>query len=250
MLNLIGLGLSDESGLTLKALEILKNSDNVYLEGYTSKCNFKLEGLEGLIGKKITVLGRKDVEETPGDTLLKPGENSLIVLGDPLVATTHSDLFLRAKDSMIKTRVIHNASIYSAVAETGLQIYKFGRTTTIAYPEGSYFPKSPYDVVKENHMRGLHTLCLLDVKTDQDRYMSVSEAVELLLRMEYERMQNIIREDTPMVGVARIGADDAVIKYGSAKQLMNEKFGGPPHTLIVTGKLHEMEHEMLALYKV
>ncbi|MBU0762082.1 MAG: diphthine synthase, partial [Candidatus Altiarchaeota archaeon] len=121
------------------------------------------------------------------------------------------------------------------------QIYKFGRTTTIAYPEGSYFPKSPYDVVKENHMRGLHTLCLLDVKADEKRYMTVGEGTQLLLKMEYERMQNQIREDTQIVGVARLGSEDAVIAYGSLKKISNYVFGEPPHALIVPGKLHEME---------
>jgi diphthine synthase len=249
MLTLIGLGLNDEKDLTLRGLEAIKAADRVYLEGYTSYLNTPLKRLEDLVEKKINVLDRKEIEETPDETLLAEGEVSLIVLGDPLVATTHSDLMLRARAAGIKTRVIHNASIYSAVAETGLQIYKFGRTTTIAYPEGDYFPKSPYDVLKENKMRGLHTLCLLDVKSDVGRYMTVNEGISLLLRMESERIQSQYRESTPTVGIARLGADDAVIRYGTAGQLINEKFDGPPHTLIVPGKLHPMEEEMLEAYK-
>jgi len=36
MLYLIGLGLSDETDITVKGLEIVKNASRVYLEAYTS----------------------------------------------------------------------------------------------------------------------------------------------------------------------------------------------------------------------
>lgn len=36
MLHLIGLGLSDETDITVKGLEIVKKADRVYLEAYTS----------------------------------------------------------------------------------------------------------------------------------------------------------------------------------------------------------------------
>ena len=67
-----------------------------------------------------------------------------------MVATTHSDIILQAKKQGIKTKIIHSSSIFSAIAETGLQIYKFGKTTSIPYPEGKYMPTSPYKVVKDN----------------------------------------------------------------------------------------------------
>jgi len=249
MLNIIGLGLWDERDLTFRALDVLKASERVYLEGYTSYYNGDLQKLKDLIGKDVVVLGREDLEQTPEDTVLAGGEVSLLVMGDPLSATTHADLLMRAAEKGVKTRIIHNASVMTAVAETGLQLYKFGRTTTIAYPEGNYFPKSPYEVVKENKMRGLHTLCLLDVKSNEKRYMTINEGIELLLKMEEDRMQNQIKKTTPCIGVARLGGD-TVIKYGSAEQLMNEDFGGPPHTLIIPSKLHEMEEEFLKKHKV
>ena len=36
MLYLVGLGLADETDITVKGLEIVKQSDRVYLEAYTS----------------------------------------------------------------------------------------------------------------------------------------------------------------------------------------------------------------------
>jgi diphthine methyl ester synthase len=56
-----------------------------------------------------------------------------LVVGDAFCATTHSDLFLRAINLGIlfsyigiEVKVIHNASIVSAVGCTGLQVYRFG----------------------------------------------------------------------------------------------------------------------------
>jgi diphthine synthase len=249
MLNIIGLGLYDENDITLRGLEALKKSERVYLESYTSYFNGDLNRLGGLCGKEIIRLSRKDIEETPEETVLRPGDVSLLVLGDPLVATTHSDLVLRAENLGIKVRIIHSSSVYSAVGETGLQIYKLGKTISLAYPEGKHFPTSPYDGLKENRQRGLHTLCLLDVKADENRYMTVNEGIGLLYRMEESRMQNQFRADTLCVGVARLGGD-TVIKYGSAEQLLKEGFGGPPHVLIVPGKLHFMEEDMLKRFRV
>jgi len=248
-LHLIGLGLNDEKDMSLKALEALKASDRVYFESYTSRFNGSIENIEKLIGKKVTVVKRADVEERPQDSILKPGIVSLMVLGDPLVATTHSDLVLRAEKAGFKVRIIHSSSVYSAVAETGLQLYKFGKTTTIAYPEGKYFPMSPYDALAENLLRGLHTMCLLDVKAEEGRYMTVNEGLKLLKEMEESKKGGIIRDDTPCVGIARLGGD-STIRYGPIKKLISADFGGPPHVLIVPGKLHFLEEEMLNRFRV
>ena len=249
MLYLIGLGLHDEKGLSLRALEALKSSDRVYFESYTSFFNGSLDGIGRLCGKGIVSLKRADLEERPEENVLKPGDVSLLVMGDPLVATTHSDLILRAGKLGIGVKIIHSASVYSAIGETGLQLYMFGKTVTIAYPEGKYFPTSPYDGLRENAERGLHTMCLLDVKADEGRYMTVNEGIGLLLRMEDEKGQKRFTKDTMCVGVARLGGD-AVMKYGTAKKLLGEDFGGPPHVLIVPGKLHFVEEEMLGRFRV
>jgi diphthine synthase len=249
MLRLIGLGLHDEGDLSLKAVEAIRASDRVYLESYTSFFNGSLERLGEICGRPVVPLGRADLEERPQENVLAGGEVSLLVMGDPLVATTHSDLVLRADRLGIKVGVIHSSSVYSAVGETGLQPYSFGRTVTIAYPEGKYFPLSPYDGLADNKARGLHTLCLLDVKAEEGRYMSVNEGICLLLRMEGERRRGLFADDTLCVGAARLGGD-ATIRSGAAGRLMAEDFGGPPHVLIVPGKLHYVEEEMLGRFRV
>ncbi len=49
MLYLIGLGLADETDITVKGLEIVKNADRVYLEAYTSILLVPKEKLVSLI---------------------------------------------------------------------------------------------------------------------------------------------------------------------------------------------------------
>jgi diphthine synthase len=108
---------------------------------------------------------------------------------------------------------------------------------------------SPYDALAENLLRGLHTMCLLDVKAEEGRYMTVNEGLRLLKEMEESKKGGIIRDDTPCVGIARLGGDSTIL-YGPAKKLISAEFGGPPHVLIVPGKLHFLEGEMLNRFRL
>ena len=251
MLYFIGLGLHDELDISLKGLETLKRCDEVYAEFYTNPFCGDLKNLASLTGKEVKILKRGDIEERPEGNVLKKArtaEVALLVPGDPMIATTHLDLMLRAKKLGIGCRIIHASSIYSAVGETGLQIYKFGRTASIAYPWRDYFPASPYDALKENLERGLHTLFLLDVKAEEKKFMTVGEAISLLLEMEKQKKGGIFSEKTLCVGAARLGGDSR-IKAGKAGDLIKEDFGRPPHCIIVPGKLHFMEEEALATFR-
>ena len=52
MLYLIGLGLWDESDISLRAIDALKKCDEVYLETYTNKWLGSVRHLEEIIGKE------------------------------------------------------------------------------------------------------------------------------------------------------------------------------------------------------
>ena len=165
MLVLIGLGLWDEKDITLRGIEEAKSSDEVYLEPYTTIWKGDVKKLEQIVGKKICLLKRRDLEENV-EQILSRAEKlkiSILVGGDPLIATTHSSILLEARKRGIETKIVHNASIISAIAECGLQIYRFGKPVTIPLPEKVELPKSVYDTIRENLQRNLHTLCLLDV---------------------------------------------------------------------------------------
>ena len=252
MLTLIGLGLNDENDLTLNGIDAAKNSDKIFVEFYTSFWHGNKENLEKVIGKKIFELQRIDLEED-SEKFLQQAKNSniaLLVQGDPLVATAHEALITEAKKMGIETRIIHNASIFSAITETGLHIYKFGPTVTIPFPEkvNNKLSKSIYDTIAENKKRNLHTLCLLDVVAENKKYMNAHEAIEVLLKMEKEFKGKIIHKNSEAVVFESAGTDKSKISFGKISELITKKFENYPQVLILVGSLHFTEKEYLKTF--
>lgn len=249
VLYFIGLGLYDEKDITLKGLEAAKKCEKVFAEFYTSLlAGTTIEKVEELIGKPIRLMSREEVELHFEKIVLSEAKDkdvAFLTAGDPMVATTHSDLRIRAKKAGIESYVIHAPSIYSAVAITGLQIYKFGKSATVAYPEKNWFPTSHYDVIRENRDRGLHTLLFLDIKADQGRYMTANEAMEILLQVEEMKGQGVFTPETLVVVLARAGSLNPTLRAGYVKDMIEEDFGRQPHVLIVPGRLHIVEVEYL-----
>lgn len=250
-LTFVGLGLNDERGISLRGLEA-RQGDLVFAEFYTSLLpNLSLRGLEKLIGKQVVVLDRRDVEENSQQVILDQAMSKrtiLLVPGDPMIATTHIDLRLRAEKLGIPTKIVGAASIQTAAAAlTGLQSYKFGRTITIPFSSGA-IPESPYQFLKNNLQAGLHTLILLDLHAERDQYMTIPEGLEYLIDVERKRRENVLQENTLVVGIARAGADDMLIRAATADQLREIDFGLPPHCLIVPTNLHFIEMEALKVF--
>ncbi|MEM2916812.1 MAG: diphthine synthase [Candidatus Bathyarchaeia archaeon] len=246
----VGLGLYDERDISLRGLETIREANHVFVELYTSlMAGFSVERLEKLAGKRVSVVSRRVLEEENGKPILqkaKEGKTVLLVPGDPLIATTHIDLRIRAEKLGIKTHLVHGASIISAVVGlTGLQNYKFGRSITIPFTDNGKASLTPYYVVMENKSRGLHTLVFLDIKAEEKRYMTVKEGLETLLGVEALEKKGVINSKTLAVGVSRAGSENPVVKADYIKKLVDYDFGFPPHTLIFPGKLHFMEAEAL-----
>ncbi len=251
MLYMIGIGLGNEKDISVRALEIVKKCDFVYFEDYTSLLtDASINDLEKLYGKKIRVANRELVEK--GEEIINEAitkDVAFLVAGDVFSATTHSDLFLRAKQKKVEVEVIFNAGVFNAIGLTGLQLYKFGKITSIVFPAENYFPTSCYDVLKINLKNKMHTLMLLDIKKDENKFMTITQAINLLLEMENRIKGKVFSENTFIVGCARLGGKDFVIKAGLARDILGYDFGKPPHCLIVPGELHFMEEEMLRLWK-
>jgi len=243
----IGLGLYDEEDITLKGLREARSCDLLFAEFYTSALmGTNIDKLEKNIGKKIKILKREEVEK--GDVLFEEAKSrkvGFLVPGDPMQATTHIELRLRAIDLGIKTRIIHGTSIITAASGLlGLQAYKFGRIITIPFKEKGYHPISPYQNLLSNRKAGLHTLILLDVK-EEGRYMTANEGIEYLLDLEKREGGKVFTENTILCALARVGSSGPLIKAGKAGNLVKEDFGKPLHCLVVPGKLHFMEKEAL-----
>ena len=249
----VGLGLFDEKDVSLRGLEEIKEADTVFVEFYTSlMVGLSVRKLEKLIGKGVSVISRRHLEEENGQMILQKAEKGktvLLVPGDPLIATTHVNLRIRAEKLGIKTRVIHGASIISAaIGLSGLQNYKFGRSVTVPFPESGFVSETPYLVIKENGKMGLHTLCFLDVKVEEEKYMTVKDGLEALLTVEKRKRNKVVTSDTVVIGIARAGSKAPVVKAGYTEEVMNYDFGKPPHTIIFPGKLHFMEAEALITF--
>ncbi|KIS00106.1 diphthine synthase [Cryptococcus deuterogattii 2001/935-1] len=166
MFYVIGLGLSDEKDITVKGLEAVKGSERVYLESYTSILMVEKEKLEAFYERPV-ITATREMVELEADDILKDADKvdiSFLVVGDPLGATTHSDLLLRAQSRNIPTSIIHNASILTALGSTGLQMYSFGQTLSLPFYTETWRPDSWYPRLEENLRLGVHTLVLLDIK--------------------------------------------------------------------------------------
>jgi len=244
----IGIGISDERGISLAGLDALRGCDKIYAERYTNLVpDGTLARLEALCGKKIELLGRESVEGEK--EILEAAKNesvALVVAGDPMIATTHVSLLLSAKKRGIKTEIIHSSSIISAaIGESGLQAYKFGKMVTLAYWRDNYKPMSTYDVISENLARGLHTLLLLDID-EKLGPMKPSAAAEVLFAMEKEGKKGIFTQTTKLVLLKGMGWHSPTKKYCAISEL--EKYDGregPAALIVPSANLHFVELEAL-----
>ncbi len=247
---LIGLGLYDESDISLRGLGEAKSADIVFAEFYTSlMAGLSIEGLENLTGKKITVISRRWLEEEDCQQLLEAAVKrkiALLVPGDPLISTTHVDLRIKAEKAGIRTKVVHGSSITSAaMGLSGLQNYKFGRSVTIPFVYSAGVSEAPYNVIKMNQRLGLHTLCFLDMEAEEGRYMTIKEGLATLRILEKKRKEKIIADEMLVVGIACAGSSNPIVKAGSLRDVIDHDFHTPPHSLIFPGKLHFVETDAL-----
>ncbi|XP_002127518.2 diphthine methyl ester synthase-like isoform X1 [Ciona intestinalis] len=263
---LIGLGLGNPEDVTVKGLKAIKSADRVYLEAYTSILTCGKSALEEFYGRSI-ILADRDTVEQNSDELLKDAKEQnvvFLVVGDPFGATTHSDLVLRAVEQEIPYKVIHNASIMNAVGCCGLQLYNFGETVSIVFWTDTWKPSSFCDKINENLKRGMHTLCLLDIKVKEQsienlmrgkkvyeppRYMTSNLACQQLLEVvedkQSESENSVLTKETMCVSLACVGSDEQKIVAAPLNQLVNCELGPVLHSLIITGTLHPLEYDFL-----
>lgn len=94
----------------------------------------------------------------------------------------------------------------------------------------------------ENMMRGKKIY-------EPPRFMTVNQAADQLIQVIHRRREEGeelgMTEDTVCVGVARLGADDQKIRVGTLNQLVSCDLGAPLHSLVITGRLHPLEVDML-----
>lgn len=145
-----------------------------------------------------------------------------------------------------------------------MQLYSFGETVSIPFWTGDWQPDSFYDKIEANLERGFHTLCLLDIKVaertvenmmrnrkifEPPRFMSVSQAVEQLLKIAENRTERKIGPETLAIGIARVGHDDQKLVADTLENLLKVDMGKPLHSLVIPGHLHVIEEEAVRFLK-
>jgi len=227
MLYLIGIGLN-ERGISKQGLLAIEKCAKVYLEGYTVDFPYNIKELK--LGKKAKpiLLKREDVES---DKLIKEAKGrkiALLVYGSPLFATTHMSLILDAKKEKVKTKIIYSASIFDAVAETGLQLYKFGKITSMPDSDKGDVDFSKY--IKENQSINAHSLILVDIG------MSFKKALGKLEKSD-------IKLDKIVV-CSQMGNDEKQIFYGEINELKEKELEiKAPFCFIIPSEMHFLERE-------
>ena len=229
MLYIIGLGLNEE-GISLEGMEIAKKCKKVYLENYTIEFPYTLEKLEEVLDKKIIPADREFVESLQIIDEARKMDIALLVYGSPLTATTHITLLNEAKLSDVKCKVIYSASILDGIAESGLQLYKFGKITSLPKFEAESF----IEVIKENQSIGAHSLVLIDIGLDFE------EAIENLIKVSDKNNVKVNK----LVVCSRLGCKGRRICYDNINNLKSLDIQAP-FCFIIPGKLHFMEKEVL-----
>jgi len=245
MLNIIGVGLRGTGSITFDEFDALRTSDFVYVDTYTSI------GQPGLIRKISAMIDREIIpltrEELENGSIIPQAASknvSLIVVGDPLMATTHNELRYEAMNRGIRVRIFENASILNAaVGKTGLMVYRVAPPVSLPRVSEKFFPLSVIDKIKRNADLGLHTPVLIDLE-DQEN-ITLHDALTSLLEMEKRReYSGIIGE---ICVLSRISFPDERILFGRIEDMLQLEVKSP-YMLFVLSNLDDNERRFLSSF--
>jgi diphthine synthase len=237
MLYLIGLGLGLK-GISVEGLKIVNLCKKVYLENYTVDFPYSENILKEFIEKKVEIIDRKKVESLEIIDEAKKKDVALLVYGSPLTATTHISLIDEAKHSRVKCRVIYAGSILDAVGETGLQIYKFGKITSMPAWKKNFTPTSFVETIQENQKISAHSLILIDIG------LPFEKAIEQFKKSLEEHKMNIKK----FLVCSNLGTKNKKIYFKTLKEFEEYKIR-KPFCFIIPGKLHFAEEEFLKRFE-
>lgn len=240
MLYIIGLGLNVK-GISKEGLEIVKRAKKVYLENYTVDFPYSLADLIEEFGKNIVQLEREKVESLEIIDEAEKKDVALLVYGSPLSATTHISLIEEAKKCRVKCRVIHAGSVFDAVAETGLQLYKFGKTTSLPkwQKDKNYTPESFIETIKENQKIDAHTLILTDIG------LGLGQALDQLLETAKKHKIKLRK----ILICERLGMRKEKIYYKTPEEFKEFRNLKKPYCIVIPGKLNHNEKDFLKRFE-
>jgi len=182
-------------------------------------------------------LNREKVEDESIIEKAKSQNISLLVYGDALSATTHIQLILACKKQKVPYQIYHNASILTAIAESGLQLYKFGKTASMPnWAEHTNKPTSFINYVKQNQSIKAHTLLLTDIG------LEIKPTID---QLEQSAKKENLELPTKIIVIQEAGTPNQKIFYDTPTNLKEQKVE-MPFALIIPSELHFTEEEFLA----
>jgi len=104
---------------------------------------------------------------------------------------------------------------------------------------------TPYTAIFKNLTQGLHSIILLEYNHDENYFLDPKDAISNLLDVEKEQKRNVVNNDTFAIVASRIGFKTQKITSGKFSNLLKVDFGEPPHSIIITGKLHFTESDAI-----
>ena len=239
MLYIIGLGLNVD-GISKYGLEVVKKCKKVYLENYTVDYPYSEKELSDVFGgKKIHPADRNFVESLEIIDEAARKDVALLVYGAPLTATTHISLIQEAKLSDVRYKIIYNASIFDAIAETGLQLYKFGKIASMPTWKKSFEPDSFMKIVEDNISIKAHSLILIDIGLD---FVDALEQLETAAEKHGIPLKKI-------VVCQSLGTKYRKIMYRNIEEFRGFFGVKKPYCIIIPSKLHFIENDVLQTHK-
>ncbi len=234
MLYLIGLGLNRD-GISKYGLAVAKKCKKIYLENYTTDFPYSEKELEEVIGKKIYPANREFIESLEIVDEADRMDVALLVYGSPLTATTHISLIQEAKKSGVKYKVIYNASIFDAVAETGLQLYKFGKIASMPTWKKNYEPDSFMEIVQQNQSMKAHSLILIDIGLEFQNALKQLETCAEKYKIKLDKL----------IVCQVLGTKNRKISYKTLEKFKEFESVRKPYCIIIPSKLHFIEKQVL-----
>lgn len=252
MIKLVGLGLSIDM-LTLGALYRLLTCHKVYVDVYTSYWYPSIEYLIRLLedlGIDVAKAYRRGLEGESINRIVdeaKYKDVCIAVIGDPMIATTHSAIAVEALSKHIAVEILPAVSILNAaISLSCLQAYRFGKIVTIVRPKDGVLYEYPLHVIKRNRELGLHTLALLEIDLEQEYYMTPREAIEILFAIQRSVNDKVLDEKDSIIILRAIGFDQGGIEVMTIKEILSREFEKTLYTIVIpTRNLHPIEAECL-----
>lgn len=252
MIKLLGLGLSLDF-LPLGALLRLFTCEKVLLDTYTSSWYPSIRLIAEVLKQKgieVVEAGRRDLEGESIGYIIEEArhrEICIAVVGDPMIATTHSAIVVEAFKNGLDVEVFPATSILNVgISLSCLQVYRFGKIVTIVKPKNGIVYDYPLQVIKSNRERNLHTLTLLEIDLEKNVYMTPREALEILFYVQKMYGYNVLSEEDEIIVLRDIGSDRGSISVEKARDILNNQYTPSLYTMIIPAKpLHPIERECI-----